>query len=569
MLLSQNRVPSVQSFCVFYCTMGSTDASLDYSGLASELEELAGTKSGISLPSVQQLYKIGGLLHRQQQTDLDLLSAYQHLIDSLPEAYLIQVFQTYYKATSMLFQQSSQSQSLDDLVLATEALSGLLSNSPRLCHIAYSKDWLSLLASIFDKFVLYSMQQKQTVLSASSFLWLDGLFLVKKTGSLTIEEQILNAIQAIEEQSTDFLHDLQEWQSQSEPFRRTLENCIQKLPANFNDENDTMQQREYILNMLESARQREVNAVTSTDTSMPSSGKNQVSKVPAAKQVSAADELERRIQQVKQILPDLGEGFIETALSLHRGDVETTVSILLNDPSQYPTVLRVLDRSLPRRRKQRAEDELEESAEARQIVKERVALEEKQVQERYKALLYVENQQRETEEQKAISCMKDEYDDDYDDQYDEIDVKLGGADDGFYDFEQVKLYNQIVREDESVDSFWEENRNTNRVATNKGSGDNDNDSNNQRKQYRGPDKIKGGRIVGPDGKIVRNQGRGKQNKSGQQSQQKQDAGGDASSGAEQPGQQKAGGKPKTKPKAKNRINRQRDKKQQKQGTFGS
>ena len=173
--------------------MAATRLSLDASQLISELEQLAGKKRGISLPSVQQLYTIGGLLCRigKQQLEWDLPSAYQHLIDSLPESYLRRAFLTYHKATTMVLEQSLQSQSLEDLAHTTEALSGLLSNSPRLCQIAYSNDWMSLLASIYDRFVLKdaSSQQKQVVLSAVSFLLLDGLFLIKRQGP--IEEQVL------------------------------------------------------------------------------------------------------------------------------------------------------------------------------------------------------------------------------------------------------------------------------------------------------------------------------------------------------------------------------------------
>ena len=61
--------------------------------------------------------------------------------------------------------------------------------------------------------------------------------------------------------------------------------------------------------------------------------------------------------------------------------------------------------------------------------------------------------------------IQNEYDDDYDDQYDEIDIKFGTADNGFTSdnmtFEQVKLYNQVVQEDESDSAFWESNRNMN------------------------------------------------------------------------------------------------------------
>jgi hypothetical protein len=83
------------------------------------------------------------------------------------------------------------------------------------------------------------------------------------------------------------------------------------------------------------------------------------------------------------------------------------------------------------------------------LVKERVALEEHQEQQRYKALLYVAKQEaKEKAKEKANdngnadnvddevvnnsanANDNNEYDDDYDDQYDDIDGGLGGADNG-------------------------------------------------------------------------------------------------------------------------------------------
>jgi hypothetical protein len=189
-----------------------------------------------------------------------------------------------------------------------------------------------------------------------------------------------------------------------------------------------------------------------------------------------------------------------------------------------------------------------------------------QEEERYKALVYITSQSREAAEPEVGT--KNEDDDDYDDQWDEIDVKLGGADDGFYDFERVKLYNQVVREDEKEDPFWEENRNANKLGSNTPAG-------NGEKQYRGPDKIKGGRVIGPDGKIVKKQGGGKKTKNNNASgggqnatKQQPQQPGKPKNGPDQSPQQQTGDKPRTKPKSNNRTNRQRDKKQKAQGTFG-
>eukprot|EP00980_Cylindrotheca_fusiformis_P030400 scaffold24768_cov215-Cylindrotheca_fusiformis.AAC.1 len=467
----------------------------DIERIISEFQGLARKKNGNSLPTPQQLYAIGGVLFRiqqqqqQQQMDKDdLIASFRELVNSMSERYLNQVLTLFHRGLETL---RIESKSVDDLSDAVRTLGGLFSQSPRMCQIAYSKNWVSTLASIYDIFILKesSRAQKDELLSLLSFLILDGLFERHSEGSM--EEVVMAAIQAMEEESTDCLRDLQEWQRHSEPSQRSLENSIKNLP--FDD--DTMHQREYIFNMLESSRLKE---------STEHSGIDDAARKPAAKAVrlkpvEAADELERRIAQVKQVIPDLGEGFVETALSLFQGNVETTVATLLNDPSQYPPSLQFLDRSLPRRRKARAADEAKESAEAKQVVKEMMAREEQREQEQYKALLYVSAQ----EQQEKQEHLANEYDDDYDDQYDEIDVKLGGADNGFYDFDQIKLFNKVAREDEAEGSFWEANRNTNRAPTNGNGNGNKNENSDSPKQFRGPDKIKGGRIVGPDGKIVR------------------------------------------------------------------
>lgn len=533
----------------------------DIEQIIADFPGLAIKEHGSSLPTPPQLYVMGRVLYRvqgrqQQEVGLDLVAAFQELMDSIPASFLDKVCRLFHRGIETI---RIESKSLDAPTNAIQTLAGLFRNSPRLCRIAYSQRWISTLASIYDMLILKESPHadKDDLLSLVSFLLLDGLFRQKSQGPM--EEAVMAAIQAMEEESTDCLRDLQEWQNRCEPSQRSLENSIKNLP--FDD--DTIHQIEYIFNMLESSRLKESTASTSAI----SESKKPPAKAAHKKSVSPTDELERRIAQVKQVIPDLGEGFIETALSLFQGNVEVTVATLLNDASQYPPSLQFLDRSLPRRKKARKEDEAKESAEARELVKERMELEAEREQERYKALLYVSAQEQQEQ-------LANEYDDDYDDQYDEIDVKLGGADNGFYDFEQIKLFNKVAREDEAEGSFWEANRNTNRGANNNTK--NDSADGGGKKQFRGPDKIKGGRVVGPDGKIVRKQNpkknkNKKQNGAQQQSQQGAQPKNNNSSGngGTTPAQQIQNAKPKTKPKSNNRVNRQRDKKQKAQGAFGA
>ena len=119
----------------------------------------------------------------------------------------------------------------------------------------------------------------------------------------------------------------------------------------------------------------------------------------------------------------------------------------------------------------------------------------------------------------AMATNDAEYNDDYDDQYDGMGDDIGGADSGLYDtdFDSIRAYNKVAKEMESDRVFWEENQNTNRsnksISKSRGKGEgndsvediDDDDKNNDQvgqKKFRGPDKGKGGRAIGPDGRYL-------------------------------------------------------------------
>ncbi len=643
------------------------ETTTDISRLVSDLEGLTLKPTSKSfLPSLQQLYRLGLVLFRiiqqkrKNRTSIDsdlVVTAYRELIESIPDSSLQSLFADLRKAAQRLCKDRANAK---DLALAVQSIEGLIgafsdsdsqscrqteSNS-RLCRVVYESAWISTLSALYDRFIVLEKQQqsqhkandtitstemaytKDSVLSCLSRLVLDGLVLA---GESTVEESLLDAIRSMEEESTDCLRDLQNWQSREEPFRRNLEDSIQAIGNHGdNDEDETLekaQQREYIISMLESARGEPSSmAVPAMRSETKTNSQENAKKPPPPKKET---ELDRRIGQVLHILPHFGEGFVEVALGLHQGDVESTVATLLNHPmdesppiSGYPTALRVLDPKLPRRKRefqayQTAAEEAHSAEEARRDVKERIALEEKQKQDQYEALMVVtasQQQQQLQEQQEAAKATaaplpdkkltrkelrqqklrqqrkRDEYDDDYDDQYDEIDIKLGAADDGFTSdmtFEQVKLYNQVVQEDESDTAFWESNRNTNQKGSknNKSSGE---------KKW-GPDKIKGGRVIGADGKIVRKPGGVKKKKNNNNNNnnnnnrnntsnnggQNNNNNNNKSSGGNPKGNNNSNNnnnnssnnsgnkkKPKTKPRSDNRVNRQRDRKMKKQGAFG-
>jgi hypothetical protein len=178
----------------------------------------------------------------------------------------------------------------------------------------------------------------------------------------------------------------------------------------------------------------------------------------------------------------------------------------------------------------------------------------------------------------GLMSKDDEYNDDYDDQYDGIGDDggmaggIGGMDDGLYDVdvhnvhqkydrgsakneqEMWRKYNRLVKDVDSESAFWvsislvrsllflqsavlclrlthivygidlqEENRNTNREGrpnksnggdNRKASTEGDDEEGNQEKQYRGPDKGRGGRVIGPDGRYLPIQRGGKKGRGG-------------------------------------------------------
>jgi CUE domain len=230
-----------------------------------------------------------------------------------------------------------------------------------------------------------------------------------------------------------------------------------------------------------------------------------------APRASHESELDRRIRQVRQVLPDLGEGFVEAVLSYYQGDVERTVTSLLQEEADgsshhdgLPDALRSLDWSLPRRARRRRSDsrpDLDEDVIAitKSIVRETDRLQE---EEAY-ALERVggDDDYLYDDDDHTQRAVRDEYDDDYDDQYDDyqpsVDDKAGVTD----DYEAVRLYNRALKSVVREQAYWEEERNTNRPSRAQQSGtagggtsDDDNAEDAGPSKYRGPDKLRGGRV---------------------------------------------------------------------------
>jgi len=224
-------------------------------------------------------------------------------------------------------------------------------------------------------------------------------------------------------------------------------------------------------------------------------------------------ELQRRIDALRQLFPDLGEGYAEIALQYFGNDVERTAAALLEPETGLPAQLRTTDRSLPRRHRRDARAAADEE-EAKAITKEQI----RQAQRLEEEVAYAMERvglasaaAGDTGPSTTISIQpRDEYADDYDDQYDDMDVVVE-QDTGLYDvaddYEAIKTYNRVARQAEQDAAFWEANRNVNIRSAKQQRGDRDNAASddddhgeqNDSTKYRGPDKMRGGRIPGRGG----------------------------------------------------------------------
>jgi hypothetical protein len=424
------------------------------------------------LPTPFQLFQLGKVLFETeaQSTHQALLTSYHSLLDQLPECYLRQVL---FHDLNLAFQAAD-----DDSVEAIHAICGLYTDTPLACRAGFSVDVCRRISCVYD--TLRNRQDHDhectALLRTLSSLLLVGGLLDSNGDEDTQLRRIMEVAEALtEDEHNACLGDLMEWQEQTMPTRTLLATLKSKF--------EETPQREYMLLMLQSSPKTSDLKGTTAITSKQS----QSTTFP--KKVSAASEIQRRIQQVHNVLPDLGEGYIETALSCFQGDVSKTVAFLLEgqtDSSSLPPALQRIDSKLPARHVETTPNSYSlNDEEARLATKVRLAqMERVQEQEAY-ALTVVGN--------------SNEYDDDYDDQYDGLDGggELGGGDGESYDvdLDTIRTYNRATRQAEAEDQFWEESRNTNRQKP-------QTDRASEAKTYSGPDKGKGGRVIGPDGRYL-------------------------------------------------------------------
>ena len=528
--------------------------------LASSLESSAGQDR---LPTAVDLFHSGSVLHSAWATATSargeaggyqsLCEAFGEWMASLPPPYLRHML---CEEINPAFA-ATQHGVLDDLAtgrhsidegdeVAAHALFGIYAHSPVACRLGVDEELCSALATLYDRCSQQQPQQQQqhqelagVIFTTLSCLLLDGLILADAAhteeggdGDGKIQ-RVMEVVQALTADDTNCcLGDFQEWQKKAgQPA--TLVQAIEKhLTDNA--------QRNYLVLMLQSsvtsaslsAKQKELASVE------PARRTNVASKKGAQTQpATATSAMDRLIAQVRDVLPNLGEGYVETALAVYSLDASRTVSALLEaeaDPTTLHPRLRVVDKSLGRRKQEsKGMYDAGDDDEARELQKTRMREMEKQAEKEAYGIALVERD--------------DMYNDDYDDQYDGIGDdagaagEVGGADGGLYDvdLDTMKNYNRMRREEEKEAAFWEESRNLNRTnrrggkAKTKRSSDDEGDDeegggadDQQDRKYHGPDKGKGGRLIGPDGKYLPIKKGGKKGKK-QQAAKQENGGGDS------------------------------------------
>ncbi len=383
----------------------------------------------------------------------------------------------------------------------------------RCCQLGFSPQLCTQIVFLYDAATQLqgSTEIQFCILNTLSSLLTHGLMSTTLEDSpskdVSEDDAIQFAMQVVQSMSSDqsstCLGDVIQWQKDHiKDASYTLEKSIDSKFGN-----QVHAQKEYLLLMLSSAKksvQKEVNVAAAIFTKTSKVAQQNKAKTNTKPKISGLDRL---VMQIKDLFPTYGEGYIEAALACYNHDLEQTTAALLevqSDPtskSVHPRI-RALDSSLPSRRKESKQryddDETEEDIEAKRLQKSR--LRELEVEQENEAFI--------------LAGAMGEYNDDYDDQYDGVggEDDIGGADAGLYDmdYESIKVYNRAAKAMEEDRVFWEENRNTNRRNAkgkpkgNNGKEDDDRDSDGGTvdRKYRGPDKGKGGRLIGPDGRYL-------------------------------------------------------------------
>jgi hypothetical protein len=394
------------------------------------------------LPTPLQMYHLGLTLYASKSTT-SILVPYKDLLSSLPDFYRRDVFGDLKDALLELI--GSNAPTISDVQQGLQSMIGLYMVEEAVRYCAWTLDHVSQIVLQYTRHNGDDEMRLTTVCFVSPIFW---------SFASKVEETMF------------FINLLQEsalWNTFIQYHDSTDTEWRSKLLQTFSD-SDML---DYVQSMLKVEQEVSLKFVK-VDTKAPTKA--------SITSISPAEDLQRRIDQVREIIPSVGEGFVEAALSYYHGNVEEATSALL-DPDNLPAQLQIVDKQLPCRRREQESMELDEAS--RRVAKAALeAMEAKQVQE----AMYIER----------VTLNDPLYDDDYDDTYDEI-VDTGNADSGLYDdYDAIMTYNRAVKQIVNEQSFWEDSRNSNRNQnglTPKYSINEDGE-----RVYRGPDKGRGGRI---------------------------------------------------------------------------
>lgn len=159
---------------------------------------------------------------------------------------------------------------------------------------------------------------------------------------------------------------------------------------------------------------------------------------------SRGPEVKAMVQEVRQVCPGLGEGFVHACLAVMDYNTNMVVNALL-EGSALPYPLDTLDRTLPSPMgvdKHRKKDGGVDEADAR----------DEDFIAHQKA--YIRQMERDAEED---AYLLQEYDDDFDDQFQAEGMNFS-RDLVREDFESIRKYNNLVKKEEEEDRFWKEMR---------------------------------------------------------------------------------------------------------------
>ena len=388
---------------------------------------------------------------------------------------------------------------------AVQSLCGIYAHSGVACRLGFENKLLSALAVLYDRSSYCDIAHEPSKvrdLRESIFLVLSSLLFnglvqseYKSNGDDDdlLLQRMMEAVRMLSDASNCCLGDLQQW---LERDRQSLVDAVQSsLPAN--------EERDYLILMIQSSLTSTMVAKEQKEHGM-SSGEHVPSFATgisgSQSTVSATDRL---IAQVRDVLPNLGEGYVEAALAFYGFDAPLTLSALLeaeSEPSALHPRLRALDTYLPARKKESSSVyDVNDDLEAKELQRKHMQKMEKQAEMAEYTYELVER--------------VDMYNDDYDDQYDGVSNNASAADMGTYDIDidAIREYNRIRKEEEKESAFWETSRNLNRNRKSGGKSGSEGEG-EEGKIYRGPDKGKGGRLIGPDGKYLPTKKGGKKGK---------------------------------------------------------